>query len=234
MNICFIGGRSYIGEVHTKKKKEMKKIDLTNKRFGRLVVIKQVNQIKGNVVKWLCRCDCGKVKVIDGRRLRDKLTKSCGCLKTDKLIKRNTKHGMCGTPIHNVWKAIIQRCENNKNKQYCLYGARGINVCVVWHEFDNFYKDMGECPLGLTIERVDNNKGYYKENCEWATYIAQARNRRTRRDSKSGITGIYWNKRDRKYQVEISANGKRNYIGCFMNLDEVKIAREQAERQYWA
>jgi len=76
---------------------------------------------------------------------------------------------------------MIQRCTNPKCRRYKDYGGRGITVCTRWLKFENFYADMGECPPGMTLERKDNNKGYYKANCRWATNKEQGNNKRNNR-----------------------------------------------------
>ena len=99
--------------------------------------------------------------------------------KKKKIIRK--QHGLYGSPAYGSWNRIIQRTKNPNHPKYKYYGGRGITVCDEWLDFRNFYKDMGEKPKDLSIERIDNNKGYFKENCKWATHKEQSNNKRNNR-----------------------------------------------------
>lgn len=93
----------------------------------------------------------------------------------------NYKHGLSKSRIYGIWCTMINRCYNPHVKFYESYGGRGIRVCKRWHNFQNFFADMGHRPGGLTLERVDNDRGYSKANCVWATRTQQARNQRNKK-----------------------------------------------------
>lgn len=151
--------------------------DLTGKRFGKLTVIGLHSKNNGRP-KWVCKCDCGNETVVNGNNLSSGDTKSCGCLKLQRQIEANIRHGMHGTRIYRIWLKMKERCCNPRNNRYKYYGAKGIRVCDKWQNFEGFYEDMGPTYReGLTIDRKDLNKGYYKENCRWSTSIEQANNK---------------------------------------------------------
>ncbi|MCK5015416.1 MAG: AP2 domain-containing protein [Candidatus Omnitrophica bacterium] len=209
----------------------MKFRDLTDQKFGRLTVICRVENDKNGIAVWRCLCVCGNIKNIRGNNLV-RGTKSCGCLQKESASKCFMTHGMRNTSEYKVWLDIRQRCNNPNNKSYVNYGGRGITVCEKWLKFENFFEDMGNRPDGLTIERIDNDKGYYKENCKWATYSEQGRNKRSLKN-KTGTIGVSWYKQIQKYQAYIGVNYKIIHLGCFTKLQDAITARKNAEIKYW-
>lgn len=145
--------------------------DITGSKFEFLTVLGYLGE-----GRWHCKCDCGNNKIVKTAKLNNGHNKSCGCLAKTNAIKHNAS----STKEYITWSNIKARCTNHNSNGYKNYGKRGITVCKKWiNSFENFYKDMGNCPEGFSIERVENNKGYFKENCIWASSKTQAMNRRS-------------------------------------------------------
>lgn len=143
--------------------------------FGRLTVVSKAPTVsRAHSARWDCKCDCGETCTVYQTNLTRSLTLSCGCLQSE----RRTTHGKSNSKTYAVWVAMKQRTTNPNMVVAYNYMDRGIDLCESWHTFENFLADMGEQPKGLTLDRLDNSKGYSKENCAWITQAAQTRNTR--------------------------------------------------------
>lgn len=164
--------------------------NLDGKRFGRWKVLSRAKN-RGKQIYWLCECDCGTIKEVNGYSLLRGDTQSCGCLQIEHLIKSTRKHGMRNTRLYTVWVDMKDRCENKENSSYKWYGAKGITVCPEWlgeHGFENFAEwaydngydenaKRGEC----TIDRIKSNGNYEPNNCKWSDSIEQNNHRSSNR-----------------------------------------------------
>ena len=159
--------------------------DFSGEKFYRLFVL---GKSENNRRKVICKCDCGNTKEVSIYSLLSGETKSCGCLSIEASKangrsscthgRRKRADGQKSDPTYRAWIAMRLRCNNKNSQPYENYGGRGISVCERWDNFDNFLEDMGENLNGLTLDRIDNSLGYFKENCRWATYTEQNRNKR--------------------------------------------------------
>lgn len=150
---------------------------MLNTSFGRLTVTSKADKPR----HWVCLCACGNTSIVRADHLRAGITSSCGCAASEQIILRNiasAKHRLCDTRTYKSWQSMRTRCLNKRSDQYPDYGARGITVCSRWESFEAFLEDMGERPDGHSIDRIDNDKGYEKSNCRWATMRDQENNKR--------------------------------------------------------
>jgi len=154
--------------------------DLTGQIFGRLTAVEPAGKASNNSTRWLCRCSCGGTSVVDGTKLRRGITKSCGCLRTERM----TTHGLRNTRLYRIWRGIKGRTSIPSFTGYENYGGRGITMCEEWYEdfivFYNWSMANGYTEQ-LTIDRKDVNGPYTAENCRWVTSKVQSNNRRNNR-----------------------------------------------------
>lgn len=135
---------------------------------------------KTGSIFWKCQCSCGNIRRVAGHRILRGESKRCNAPMHMKANPVNVTHGMRYTKIYGIWKNMKIRCLNPKAQNFHLYGGRGISVCDRWVDsFENFYEDMKDgYEEGLSIERIEVDEGYYKENCRWVTMADQAKNKR--------------------------------------------------------
>ncbi len=155
--------------------------DITGQAFGRLTAVSRVND------GWFCSCSCGGSTIRRTGPLNSGNVRSCGCLDAERIAGMET-HGRARTEEYKIWQGIHQRCSNSAATAFDNYGGRGISVSEEWSDFSVFFLDMGIRPSKRhSIERKDNDHGYCKDNCEWATRETQMRNtRRTRNITYNG------------------------------------------------
>lgn len=166
--------------------------DYTGQKWGRLTAIEDVGRGPRGGRVWLLRCDCGNEIVAPPASCgteRPEQRRSCGCFQREQARLSRRLHGHTAgyneTRTYGCWMDIRKRCsrtEEQNAEAWRNYGSRGIKVCERWqNSFEAFLEDMGECPGGLSIDRIDNDKGYEPGNCRWATAREQVLNRRNTR-----------------------------------------------------
>jgi len=201
--------------------------DLTGEKFNYLEVLSKAEKRNGRTF-WKCLCQCGNIKDIAAPHLKSGRTKSCGCMKKELLRDYFTIHGGDGSREYSSYTSMLHRCYNTARAGYEHYGGRGIKVCDRWLEsFKNFLEDMGERPENTTLDRINNDGDYCKENCRWAIKQIQSHNRRKKPQASSKYLGVCYNKKYNKWDARITINGTTKFIGSFNN--EVDAARAYDE-----
>lgn len=164
----------------TTRRNTVRPVDLTGQTFNRLTALTPTSERYAKSVVWSCVCTCGTHIAVAAFRLKSGNVQSCGCLQAE--VQRYVTHGHTVkgrvSKTYAAWSAMMQRCYTPTHPAFDNYGGRGIRVVKRWWTFKNFLADMGKCPPRLSLERIDNEKGYSKRNCKWATTAEQNRNRR--------------------------------------------------------
>lgn len=175
-----------------------------------------------------CLCDCGKESIVPTYKLVSSHTTSCGCFLIENRGKSSITHGLCKEPLFDVWRSIIARCDNPNDNRYEWYGARGIGYPVEWKDYHCFMEQMYPTfEEGLTIDRIDVNKGYSKENCRWTNMSVQGHNRRAYEGCTSKYTGVAEHS-EGKWTVYINIDKKRCYLFLWTNEEEAAKAYDDA------
>lgn len=215
-----------------------KLIDLTGKKFGRLTVIKRVENI-GSVTMYKCKCECGKVINVRQGNLKNG-QKSCGCysrelFKSEQWSKINSSHGYCNHELYQTWNSMMRRCNDVNNSDYKNYGGRGIKVCSRWNTAtpEIFIQDiegkLGKRPKNHTLDRIDNNGDYEINNVKWSSRSEQCVNQRSK-DNKLGEKYII--QRRGGYIVAISRDKNKIFSNKINSLERAKEIREYYLKLY--
>lgn len=175
------------------------------------------------------KCYCGnKFKAVCSSVKRGYI-KSCGCSRKTLITNKTSGKGNSKHELYNTWNTMFHRCYNPNRWDYKHYGAIGVSVCSEWFDFEVFIEDMYTTyQNGLTLDRIDNNKGYFKSNCRWATKSTQQKNKRIiQSNNTSGYKGVYFNKKNNNWKAMIKVNKKNIYLGYYNTTIEASKAYDK-------
>ena len=198
--------------------------DMTPKLIGETYLRKANENSKQKEKYGLYKCQyCGRNWEVMVKSIKNGNTKSCGC--SQHLGTHNlTKHR-----FFNTYTNMLGRCYNKNYKQFNDYGGRGITVCEEWLDVVKFIEWCeSTCPneKGISLDRIDNDKGYSPENCRWVDKSTQAINQRMRRTNTSGFVGITWDKNKGRWSARVQIFKRGKYIGYYLSKEEAVQARD--------
>lgn len=198
-------------------------------KYNRLLVLNPYAERRNGYWVHLCLCDCGNERLVSHGNLVGEKTKSCGCLRNERVAEAKAKYPKEQIGTHKVWVGMMGRCYIKSNAAYSKYGAVGIRVCDRWHDFSKFFEDMGPRPQGKSIDRIDGKLGYAPENCRWASSRVQAINQVKERRNSSGRVGVHFIKSRGVYRAGIRIDGRWIHLGAFAKYEDAVTARKAAE-----
>lgn len=209
-----------------------KTLELIGCTFGRLIVLDYAEPRYGKggqkVARWKCLCNCGNTEeiLVDSASLRSGNTKSCGCIKRERI----TKHGLSKHPLYKVWHNMKERCYNPQSINYGGYGGKGITVCSRWlTSFENFYEDVLEgYSNGLELDRKENDGNYTIDNVRWVTTQQNQMNKGSWKNSTSKYKGVCWDKKTKKWRASIQKDREVIYLGQFIDEKDAAIVYNKA------
>lgn len=191
--------------------------DLLGRTFGDLTVVSYIAGTKSVRAKWLCWCACGNIRKNSTNQLTGGRSLSCGCTKYARIGAKKKTHGHTvgseHTRTYRIWTNMKTRCDNKNASNYKFYGGRGISYSPSWRDFSAFLRDMGDCPQSMTLDRIDTDGSYSKENCRWASWTEQASNKTNNRMVEILGSTMTMSQAARKYGMSVGTVWQRLKYG---------------------
>lgn len=222
-------------------------IDLTNKRFGRLVVINRAEDYispKGkHSVCWLCKCDCGNTTTVRGDLLKRGKTESCGCLHKEIVVKQSKKYNTYDLSgdygigyTSNGEKFYFDLDDYDKIKDYCWFNTKGYICALCENKRTLMHRLITNCPDNMVVDHIggeETRSDNRKQNLRICTISQNNMNRKITNRNTSGVVGVVWDKNKKKWEAIIRINKKQIHLGLFDNFKDAVATRKQAEEKYF-